>query len=211
MAQMNRRDMNRRIEAFFSDLAPTWDEESALPFAERLATMVDALGIAPGQTILDVGAGTGVLARELAGRVAPGGRVVAVDLARGMVRDGKARCPDPHIAWIQADVLDAPFMRGAFDWVICYSVFPHFLDQQHAVTELAALLKPGGSFAVLHSQSREAINEFHQNMGGIVGGHVLPDDPGMAHLLRNAGLQLQRLENSDDGFVALAQSPAPQA
>jgi demethylmenaquinone methyltransferase/2-methoxy-6-polyprenyl-1,4-benzoquinol methylase len=167
--------------------------------------MVDALGIAPGQTILDVGAGTGVLARDLAGRVAPDGRVVAADLARGMVRDGKARCPNTHIVWVQADVLDAPFKRGAFDWVICYSVFPHFLDQQLAVTELAALLKPGGSLAVLHSQSREAINAHHETVGGIVGGHILPDDSGMAHLLRNAGLQLQRLENSDDGFVALAQ------
>jgi len=203
MAEMNRRGMNRRIEAFFDGLAPTWDEEVASRFAERLDALVDTLGIRSGQTILDVGAGTGILAGALAGRVAPDGRVLAVDLSRAMLRDGKTRRPGPRIAWIQADVLDAPFARGAFDWVICYSVFPHFLDQQHAVTELAGLLKPGGSLAVLHTQSREAINAHHEKVGGIVGGHTLPDDSGMARLFHNAGLQLLRLENSDTGYLIL--------
>ena len=204
MAEMNRRGMNRRIEAFFDGLAPTWDEEVASRFADRLNAMVDALPISPGQTVLDVGAGTGILAGVLASRVAPNGRVIAVDLSRAMLRDGKTRRPDPRIAWIQADVLDAPLARHAFDWVICYSVFPHFLDQQEAVTGFAALLKPGGRLAVLHSQSREAINAHHEKVGDVVGGHKLPDDPAMTRLIQTAGLALLRLENSEEGFVALA-------
>ena len=98
MAEMNRRGMNRRIEAFFDSLAPTWDEEIASRFADRLNAMVDALPISPGQTVLDVGAGTGILAGVLASRVAPNGRVIAVDLSRAMLRDGKTRRPDPRIA-----------------------------------------------------------------------------------------------------------------
>ncbi len=183
MAEMNRRRMNRRIEAFFDGLAPTWDEEVASRFADRLNAMVDALPI-----------------------IAPNGRVIAVDLSRAMLRDGKTRRPDPRIAWIQADVLDAPLARHAFDWVICYSVFPHFLDQQHAVTELAGLLKPAGSLAVLHTQSREAINAHHETVGGIVGGHTLPDDFNMARLFHNANLRLLRLENSPTAYLALAAS-----
>ena len=206
MAEMNRRGMNRRIEALFDGLAPTWDEEIASRFADRLNAMVDALPISPGQTVLDVGAGTGILAGVLASRVAPNGRVIAVDLSRAMLRDGKTRRPDPRIAWIQADVLDAPLARHAFDWVICYSVFPHFLDQQHAVTELAGLLKPAGSLAVLHTQSREAINAHHETVGGIVGGHTLPDDFNMARLFHNANLRLLRLENSPTAYLALAAS-----
>ncbi|HOD51566.1 MAG TPA: methyltransferase domain-containing protein [Candidatus Hydrogenedentes bacterium] len=198
-------EMNRRIEAFFDNLAPTWDEAVASRFADRLAAMVDALGIAAGESVLDVGAGTGILARQLVGRVAPNGQVVAVDLSRAMLREGKSLRPDAPVAWIQADVLDPPFARGVFDWVICYSVFPHFLDQQHAMTELAGLLKPRGKLAVLHSQSREAINEHHEKVGDVVGGHTLPGDAGMTILFRNAGLELLRLENREDGFVALAQ------
>ena len=95
MAEMNRRGMNRRIEAFFDGLAPTWDEEIASRFADRLNAMVDALPISPGQTVLDVGAGTGILAGVLASRVAPNGRVIAVDLSRAMLRDGKTRRPTP--------------------------------------------------------------------------------------------------------------------
>jgi demethylmenaquinone methyltransferase/2-methoxy-6-polyprenyl-1,4-benzoquinol methylase len=199
-------DMNRRIEAFFDKLAPTWHADVALPYVERLGAIVDGLGIAEGATVLDVGAGTGILAAELVGRVGPAGLVVSVDLSRAMLREGKALYPDARIAWVQADVLDAPFRTAAFDWVICYSVFPHFLDQQRAVNGFAALLKAGGRLAVLHSQSREAINAHHEKVGDVVGGHKLPDDPAMTRLLQNAGLVLMRLENSEERFIALAES-----
>ena len=208
MADLTERGMQRRIEAFFDKLAPTWDHEVAAPFAPRLAEMLDELGISPGDTVLDVGAGTGVLAGLLVDRVGPRGRIIAVDLSRGMLHEGKTLRRNDPIAWVQADVLDAPFPASVFDWVLCYSVFPHFLDQQLAVNRFASLLKPGGSLAVLHSQSREAINEHHEKVGDVVGGHILPDDDGMARLIRNAGLELLRLENTEDGFIALARRPA---
>ena len=208
MADLTERGMKRRIEAFFDELAPTWDHKVAAPYAPRLAEMLDELGIATGDAVLDVGAGTGVLAGLLVDRIGPTGQVIAVDLSRGMLREGRALRRNDRIVWVQADVLETPFPASVFDWVLCYSVFPHFLDQQHAVKRFASLLKPGGSLAVLHSQSREAINEHHKKVGDVVGGHILPDDAGMALLLRNAGLELLRLENAEDGFIALARRPA---
>jgi demethylmenaquinone methyltransferase/2-methoxy-6-polyprenyl-1,4-benzoquinol methylase len=204
MAEMNRRGMNRAIKAFFDERASTWHEEVASPYERRLAQIIEDLGIARNSAVLDVGAGTGILAGQLAGHVGPEGTVVSVDLSLAMVREGKALYADGPMAWVQADILDAPFRRAVFDWVICYSVFPHFLDQQHAVKEFASLLKPGGKLAVLHSQSREAINAHHEKIGDVVGGHKLPDDAGMTGLIENAGLALLRLENSDDSFIALA-------
>ena len=205
MADLDRRRMNRRIESFFDGLAPTWHENVASPYAERLKGIVDSLGIKTGETILDVGAGTGILATELLNRVGPDGLVLSVDLSRAMLREGKALYPGARIAWLQADVLDAPFRPTAFDWVICYSVFPHFLDQQKAVNGFAALLKPAGRLAVLHSQSREAINAHHEKVGDVVGGHKLPGDPAMTRLIQAAGLALLRLENSEEGYIALAE------
>ncbi len=205
MAEIDRRKLNRRIETFFDSLAHTWHEDVASPYAGRLKAIVDTLGIARGDIVLDVGAGTGILAAELLGRVGPDGLVVSVDLSRAMLREGRGLFPSARIGWLQADVLDAPFRSAAFDWVICYSVFPHFLDQQKAVTGFAALLKPGGRLAVLHSQSREAINAHHEKVGDVVGGHKLPDDFAMTRLIQTAGLELLRLENSEGGYVALAE------
>jgi ubiquinone/menaquinone biosynthesis C-methylase UbiE len=205
MADMNRRSMLSRIQAFFDNRAQKWHEEVASPFAERLAQMVQALDIASPDTVLDVGAGTGILAAQLVDRVEPEGRVIAVDLSQAMLHEGKALYPDPRITWVRADILDAPFKEAAFDWVICYSVFPHFLDQQHAIQVFAQLLKPGGRLAILHSQSREAINAYHEKVGDVVGGHTLPDDHAMTRLIHTAGLHLLRLENSDQGFIALAE------
>ena len=81
---------------------------------------------------------------------------------------------------LQADVLDLPLAGAQFDWVVCYSVFPHFSDQARGLAQLANTLKPAGRLVVCHSRSREDINAFHHTVGDVVGGHTLPESPEMA-------------------------------
>ena len=59
------------------------------------------------------------------------------------------------------------------------------------VKALAALLKRGGRLLICHSQSRAAINAYHQQVGDIVGGHELPEKAAMIQLIENAGLRLE--------------------
>jgi ubiquinone/menaquinone biosynthesis C-methylase UbiE len=117
------------------------------------------------------------------------------------IRDGHA---NDSIACLQADAMTLPLRSASFDWVICNSVFPHFLDQEACARELSRMLAPGGSFVVCHSQSREAINAFHRSHGGLIGGHELPEEPEMRDMLRKADLETTRYENEEDHYLLVA-------
>ena len=198
----------KRIQAFFDRHAEGWDAGIAPEYCDRAAAMVAEWPIAPGSRVLDVGCGTGVLLPSLARKVGGEGVVAAVDLSREMLAKARDKGNFGTAAlWLQADVTAGPFPPACFDWVLCYSVFPHFEDQAGVMAELARTLRPGGRLVVCHSQSREAINAFHETVGDVVGGHVLPDDEAMRALVAGAGLNLETLDNFPDRYVMVAAKP----
>ena len=108
---------------------------------EPVAGMAVALaGVAPGDHVLDAGAGDGNVALACAAR---GGSVAACDVAAAMVARGRARCGE-RVAWRHADVQALPYPDAAFDVVI--SAFGAALAPRArtAAGELARVLRPGG-------------------------------------------------------------------
>src|SRR5204862_178127 len=73
----------------------------------------DRPAVGPGGRVLDVATGTGDLAIELAGRVAPGGEVVGSDFSEEML--ARARDKAPQIAWEWANALELPYTDDSFD------------------------------------------------------------------------------------------------
>ena len=63
-------------------------------FAQWAPLLCDAAGVAPGQRVLDVACGTGIVARTAADRSAPSGSVVGVDLNEAMLTVARRVCPD---------------------------------------------------------------------------------------------------------------------
>ena len=112
-------------------------------FAPRMTT---ALQLRPGDSVLDVACGTGVLAREAARRVSPGGSVTGVDRNEGML--AVAHRTAPGIAWRSALAEALPFEGASFDAVGCQFALMFFEDRTAALEEMWRVLRPGGRLAV---------------------------------------------------------------
>lgn len=116
-------------------------------FAECAPALVDAAGVGPGQAVLDVACGTGIVARTAAGRVGPGGLVVGLDLNESMLT--VARRVAPELEWRQGDALALPFDDASFDAALCQMAFMFLPDRPRAVREMARVVRPGGTVAFL--------------------------------------------------------------
>jgi ubiquinone/menaquinone biosynthesis C-methylase UbiE len=116
-------------------------------FADRL---VGLLSWSPGQRVLDVGTGTGVIAVRAAGRVGASGQVIGVDCAWNMVDQAHTaahgRCHKVSFAQMDAEFLGLP--DESFDLVVCaFSLF-QFIDMGRALHEMQRVLKPGGQLGL---------------------------------------------------------------
>jgi ubiquinone/menaquinone biosynthesis C-methylase UbiE len=123
-------------------------EEFFVPalFREWAPRVAAAAGIRPGDRVLDVACGTGVLAREMARRAAPGGEVAGLDRNPGML--AVARRQAPEIAWREGLAEALPYGAGAFDAVVSQFGLMFFEDPTQAIQEMLRVLKPGGRLAV---------------------------------------------------------------
>ena len=97
-----------------------------------------AVGVAPGWRCLEVGAGTGTIARWLADAVGPSGRVTATDIDPRFL-DGL-----PRVEVIRHDVTSDPLEPGAYDLVHARMVVEHLPDRPGVIGRLAAAVRPGG-------------------------------------------------------------------
>jgi SAM-dependent methyltransferase len=105
---------------------------------------LEALGVAPGARTLEVGCGNGSVSAWLAGRIAPGGQAVAVDLDLSLC-EADAR----GLEFRQGDIVAAPVEPADFDLVTARAVLHHLPDAAAAVDNLVASARPGGAVLLI--------------------------------------------------------------
>ncbi len=144
----NSGDRKAQMALQFSRLAPDYDLAGCFThFGRRL---VEAVGVEPGQRVLDVASGRGAVLFPAAERVGPSGHVEGIDLAEGMVAAVNAdaeRCGSAaRVRLMDAEQLDFP--DASFDRVLCgFSImFPP--DQVRVLTEMWRVLRPGGRLGI---------------------------------------------------------------
>jgi ubiquinone/menaquinone biosynthesis C-methylase UbiE len=186
--------------AFFDALAVNWDNEgpSGETMTTRLSQHAELLALETGQSLLEVGCGTGKTTAWLATRVAPG-RVTGIDFAPAMIERARTKDIDADFACL--DVCSDRLSRGQYDVILCLHSFPHFRDQAAALRNFAQALTPTGRLLVMHLAGSGHINHFHAGIDGPVKGDVLPVGRAWEPLLAQAGLWQRVLIDRDDLFV----------
>ncbi len=113
---------------------------------QRRATR-EILALRPGERVLDVGSGPGMLAAEMAAEVAPGGRVVGVDPSESML--ALARGQTDAAEFVAGGALELPVPDASFDVVVSTQVLEYVEDVAAALAEARRVLRPGGRLLVL--------------------------------------------------------------
>lgn len=117
---------------------------------EQRCAVVRALDLQPGERVLDVGSGPGLLLRDLAGAVGETGRACGLDLSDAMLELGRRRCSDQ--SWVSFDAGDAanlPYDDASFDALVSTQVYEYVEDIPAALAEVRRVLRPGGRIAIL--------------------------------------------------------------
>lgn len=115
-------------------------------FAEWSKVLLGLVTPHPGDRVLDLACGTGIVARTAAPMVQPGGEVIGLDFNAAQI--ATARLIDPSIEWREGDAASLPFAHQKFDLVVCQQGFQFFPDGVQAVKEIHRVLQPGGRVAI---------------------------------------------------------------
>lgn len=123
-------------------------EEFYIPaiFQEWVERVSNAAKIEPGQHVLDIACGTGVLSRGIAERVQPDGSVIGLDLNEGMLDVAKRKSPE--IEWHLGSAESLPFANESFDAVASQFGLMSFENPVASLNEMWRVTKPGGNLAV---------------------------------------------------------------
>lgn len=120
--------------------------------AQRRETL-RALALQPGERVLDVGSGPGLLVAEIAQAVGRSGHVTGLDISDGMLALSRTRCADPaiseRVSLVKADAVALPFPDASFDVAVSTQVYEYVADLKTALAELYRVLRVGGRALII--------------------------------------------------------------
>ncbi len=124
---------------------------------QRLRTL-ELLQLRAGESVLDVGCGSGLLTQEMAMLVGAGGSVLGIDSSRDMLALADRRCADlPQVQIKQSKAEQLPAGEESFDAVTCVQVLLYLSDVPTVLSEMYRVLKFGGRIAVIETDWRGTV------------------------------------------------------
>jgi len=108
--------------------------------------LVAMAALQPGERVLDVACGTGVVTRQAAQAVGTTGQVMGLDINDGMLQVARTVAPPvgAPMTWRHGSVMALPFPEASFDVVLCQWGLEFFPDRAQGLREMARVLAPGG-------------------------------------------------------------------
>ena len=140
-------------EAAISEVTPaqSYEEFFGPAIFDPLATVtLRHAAPRPGERVLDLACGTGIVTRRVAAAVGPGGRVLGLDVNPAMLAEAasRPRPPGAPVEWRQGDAVRADLSGEEFDLVVCQQGLQFFTDRSAGVRLMRRCLAPGGRAVV---------------------------------------------------------------
>ena len=172
------------------------------PWAEHL---VQSANPQPGERVLDVACGTGIVARRVAPRVGSSGKVSGLDINPNMLTVARAAAEREGLAieWRDGRAEKLPFPDGSFDLVLCQFALMFFADRHAALAEMQRVLAKDGrvSLSVWQGLDRhpfykrlDDVIQQRLEMSGVQAIFALGDAEELRQLLTEAGFQHVEIE-----------------
>ena len=136
-------DVAKWVGVFDDPARDAWQKPDAV---------LEAIGVKPGMTVADLGAGTGYFSVHLAKAVGEKGRVLAIDIEPNFIKYLKERAETAHITQlvpVLASPADPHLPEHGVDLVLIVDTWHHIDDRLQYLVTLADGLKPGGRVAVV--------------------------------------------------------------
>ncbi|MCP4411641.1 MAG: bifunctional demethylmenaquinone methyltransferase/2-methoxy-6-polyprenyl-1,4-benzoquinol methylase UbiE, partial [Gammaproteobacteria bacterium] len=190
---------------------------------------IELASVREGQTILDLAAGTGDLAKLMAPKVGKSGKIILSDINDSMLMVGRDRMTDSgfigNIEYVQANAESLPFKDKQFDCVTLAFGLRNVTDKDAALRSIYRVLKPGGQLLVLefskptHSLLEKVYDEYSFKILPKIGSLVTddedsykylaesirmhPDQQTLKSMFLDAGFEQCDVHNLTGGVVAL--------
>ena len=188
------KELNRAFDAEASQWTARFEHEGRAIYDKRYE-ILDALHLKPGMNAADIGAGSGLFARLMAQRVAPGGTIYAVDISKNMVDHITKTAEQEKISNLKAVLGDprSPKLEpNSMDLICIIDSYHHFEFPQDMLREIGRALRPDGTLVLIDFKRIEGVSKDYILKMVRAGEGTFTDE------FQNAGFEL--VERRDDMF-----------
>jgi ubiquinone/menaquinone biosynthesis C-methylase UbiE len=160
--------MGREIAEVMGPGGIEWLDRSERESEERSSAVLRELRLKPGETVADLGAGSGYFTFPMARAVVPGGRVYAVDVQPEMLQTLRKRAEEQHatdVVVVQADEQNPHLPPGSLDLLLMVDVYHELGYPLEVMQHVVQALKPGGEVCFLEYRKEDPhvpIKELHK-------------------------------------------------
>jgi SAM-dependent methyltransferase len=209
-------DYRRTSHEVWEAMAPGWERWRA-QLADALTPvrewLIGTLAPQPGQTVLELGAGTGETGFEAASILGADGRLISTDFSPEMVEVARRRGAELGLGNVDYRVIDAERIEldsGSVDGVLCQSTFMLVADPAAALAETRRVLRPEGRLALSVWGAPER-NPW-ASIGGMIlveCGHLPVPEPGAPGVFSMASEERTRTLLDGAGFMSVRTEDVP--
>jgi SAM-dependent methyltransferase len=196
-------ELNRIQRKLFSKIVHLFDPPLPEGVPERLKQIVGSAEIAEGETVLDVGSGTGILV-PLIQEYGPGS-VYACDLSEAMLE--QLRKNHSHVETIVSDVRDLTLPDCSIDVVFINACYANIVDKVGAFTNIGRMMKPGGRMVISHPLGKAFIASIRESSPWPL--DDFPEASKAETLLEPYGFGVAKFVDEPELYVLVARKRAP--